>query len=50
MMAGTKCVSVGSANLVDPEASIKIVDEIEEFMKSHNIDDINSIIDSVEMN
>jgi dihydroorotate dehydrogenase (NAD+) catalytic subunit len=50
MMAGAKCVSVGSANLVDPSASIKIIDGIEDFMKKHNIDDINSIIDTVQMN
>jgi dihydroorotate dehydrogenase (NAD+) catalytic subunit len=50
MMAGAKCVSVGSANLIDPSASLKIIDGIEDFMKSHNIDDINSIIDTVQMN
>ncbi len=50
MMAGAKCVSVGSANLVNPNASIEIISEIEEFMKSHNIEDINSIIDTVQMN
>jgi len=50
MMAGAKCVSVGSANLVDPSASIKIIDGIENFMKKHDIDDINSIIDTVKMN
>ena len=50
MIAGAKCVSIGSANLVDPSASIKIIDGIEEFMKKHNIDDINSIINTVQMN
>ena len=50
MMAGAKCVSVGSANLVDPSASLKIIDEIENFMIEHNIDDVNSIIDTVQMN
>ena len=50
MMAGATCVSVGSANLIDPTASIKIIDGMEKFMKSHNIDDINSVINSVQMN
>lgn len=50
MMAGATCVSVGSANLVDPMASARIIDEVENFMKSHGIEDINSIIDSVQMN
>ena len=50
MIAGASCISVGSANLVDPSSSIKIIDGVEEFMKAHNIDDINSIVDTVQMN
>ncbi len=50
MMVGATCVSVGSANLVDPTASTRIISEVEDFMKNHNIDDINTIIDSVQMN
>ena len=50
MMAGATCVSVGSANLVDPTASTRIISEVEDFMERHNIDDVNSIIDSVQMN
>ncbi|MCL2341716.1 MAG: dihydroorotate dehydrogenase [Firmicutes bacterium] len=50
MMAGATAVSIGSATLRDPYASINIIKEIEEFMKAHNIEDINSIIGSVEMN
>ena len=50
MLAGAKCVSMGSANLVDPEASIKAIEGVEAYMKKHNIDDINSIIGKVQMN
>ncbi len=50
MMAGATCVSVGSANLVDPTASTRIISEVEDFMKKHKIDDVNSIINSVQMN
>jgi len=50
MMAGATCVSVGSANLVDPTASVRIIEEVEDFMKSHGIEDINTLIDSVQMN
>ena len=35
MMAGATCVSVGSANLVDPTSSTRIITEVEDFMKSH---------------
>ncbi len=50
MMAGATAVSIGSGNFVDPEISINTIKEIENFMKKHNIDDINSIIGSVQMN
>ena len=50
MMVGATCVSVGSSNLVDPTSSVRIIGEIENFMKKHNIDDVNSIINSVQMN
>lgn len=50
MMAGATCVSVGSANLVDPDASIKVISGIEDFMRKHNIEDVNSIINTVQMN
>lgn len=50
MMAGATCISVGSANLVDPMASSRIIDEVEDFMKTHNIEDVNTIINSVQMN
>ena len=50
MLAGAKCISMGSANLVDPESSIKAIEGIENYMRRHNIDDINSIIGSVQMN
>jgi dihydroorotate dehydrogenase (NAD+) catalytic subunit len=50
MLAGAKCISMGSANLVDPESSIKTIEGIENYMKKYNIDDINSIIGTVQMN
>lgn len=50
MLAGAKCISMGSANLVDPESSIKAIAGIEDYMRRHNIEDINSIIGAVEMN
>ena len=50
MMAGATAVSIGSGNFADPETSIKTIEGIENFMKKHNIDDINSIIGTVQMN
>lgn len=50
MLAGATAVSIGSGNFVDPETSIKTIEGIENYMKKHNIEDINSIIGTVEMN
>ena len=50
MLAGATAVSIGTGNFIEPEVSIKAIEGIEEYMKCHNIDDINSIIGKVEMN
>ena len=50
MLAGATCVSMGCANLVDPEASIKAIEGVENYMRKHNIEDINEIIGGVQMN
>lgn len=50
MLAGATAVSIGSGNFNDPEISIKTIEEIENYMKKHNIEDINTIIGKVEMN
>ena len=50
MLAGATAVSIGAGNFVDPETSIKTIEGIENYMKKHNIDDINSIIGTVQMN
>ena len=50
MLAGAKAISIGSGNFADPEISIKTIEGIENYMRKHNIDDINSIIGKVQMN
>ncbi|MFI3226654.1 MAG: dihydroorotate dehydrogenase [Clostridia bacterium] len=49
MMAGADALAVGTACFVDPYAPIKIIDEMQEFMKNNNISDIKDIINSVEV-
>lgn len=46
MMAGASLVAVGTANLIDPLASVRIINEIKEFMKENDIEDIESLIGS----
>lgn len=50
MLAGATAVSIGAGNFMDPETSIKTIEGIENYMKKHNIEDINSIIGTVKMN
>ena len=50
MLAGATTISIGSGNFIDPYCAPKTVEQIEEYMKKHNIEDINDIIGKVEMN
>ncbi len=50
MLAGANAISIGAGNFIDPYTSIKTVIGIENYMKKHNIDDINSIVGTVQMN
>ncbi len=50
MLAGATAVSIGSGNFTDPAISIKTIEGIEKYMKKHNVEDLNSIIGTVQMN
>ncbi len=50
MLAGATAVSIGTGNFIEPEVSIKAIEGVEEYLKRHNIEDINSIIGQVQMN
>ena len=44
IMAGATAVSVGTANFMNPTATLDTVAGIEEYMKQHKVDDINELI------
>lgn len=48
MMAGANAVAVGTANLLDPTATTKILDEVKVFMQNKGIENINDIVGIVE--
>lgn len=50
MLAGAKAISVGTGNFITPDTAIKVVDGIESYMKQYNIEDINEIVGTVQMN
>ena len=44
ILAGAAAVSVGTANFNNPHTTIDVIEGIEDYMKRHNIEDINSLI------
>ena len=44
MLAGATAISIGTGNFIEPETSIKTINEIEDYMRRHNIEDIKDII------
>ena len=50
MLAGAKAISIGCGNFIDPYAGPKTVDGIKDYLKRHNIDDVNDIVGKVKMN
>ena len=50
MLAGANAVSIGCGNFISPDVSIKAIEQIEQYMVKYKIDDINSIVGTVQMN
>lgn len=50
MLAGASAVSIGSGNFIDPYTAPKTVEGIENYLKRHDISDVNDIIGKVQMN
>lgn len=50
MMAGAKAVQVGTVNFSDAYAMPRIIEELNSWLDSHGIKDINEIVDTVKLN
>lgn len=48
ILAGACCVSVGMANFVEPDASVRILHELEAWAESQGVKDINELIGAFE--
>ncbi len=48
ILAGACCVSVGKANFVEPDASVRILQELEAWAESQGVKDINELIGAFE--
>nr|WP_318025938.1 dihydroorotate dehydrogenase [Geoalkalibacter subterraneus] len=49
LIVGARAVQVGTANFVDPQAMITIIEGIEEFLIDEGLDDIDQLIGSLEL-
>jgi dihydroorotate dehydrogenase (NAD+) catalytic subunit len=43
IMAGATAVEIGTANFIDPAVTVKVIDEINDYLTRHNIADIADI-------
>ena len=48
ILAGACCVSVGTSNLYDPASALRILAELEAWVESQGVDDINRLIGAFE--
>ena len=48
IMAGATAVSVGTSNFADPMSSVRIVSEIQDYMKRYHVEDINELRGCIE--
>ncbi len=44
ILAGSTAIQVGTANFIDPQVTVKIVDGIEEYLNKHGINSVQEII------
>ena len=47
MIAGASAVQVGTANFVNPRATMDIIDEIRNFMQQQDIPQLNDLVGSL---
>lgn len=49
LICGAKAVQIGAANMTNPYACVKIIEEIRAYLEKHQLDDINQVINTLEV-
>ncbi len=49
LLAGATAVQIGTANFVDPQVSVKAIDDIEDYLKRHQIASVRELIGGMEV-
>ena len=48
LIAGASAIQVGTANFVNPATTMAIIDGLEDYLQTHQIDDVNDLIGSLQ--
>lgn len=49
IIAGARAIEIGTANLVNPQATVEIIEGIEKYLMENNIKDINELVGSMKI-
>jgi dihydroorotate dehydrogenase (NAD+) catalytic subunit len=49
ILAGASAIQIGTANFIDPQISIKVIDGINNYLERHNYNSINQLIGNLQM-
>ena len=49
MLAGASAIQVGTANFIDPQVSVKIIDGIKDYMERHKFDSVTNLTGEMEV-
>ena len=49
ILAGATAIQIGTANFIDPQVSVKIVEGIKDYMIRHQVSDINDLIGAINL-
>lgn len=49
ILAGATAIQIGTANFIDPQITMKVVDGINEYLKRHNIESIKDLTGSLQI-
>ncbi|MDE6322793.1 MAG: nitronate monooxygenase, partial [Paramuribaculum sp.] len=47
MLAGATAIEVGTANFIDPTATVRIIEYMEDYCSRHGVNDIRELVGSI---
>ena len=48
MMCGATAIEIGTANFIDPQVTVKVIDGMNQWLDDHGVKDINEIIGCID--